>query len=55
VVFQVGTNKLNNSEWAPSFALQSVNSLLRIVNSNLHMSNRDMGEMFLNFGLDWKV
>ncbi len=55
VVFHAGANKLNNSVWAPFFALQSVNSLLRIVDSNLLMSDRDMGEMFLNFGLDWKV
>ncbi len=55
VVFHAGANKLNDSVWAPSFALPSVNSLLRIVDLNLLMSNRDMGKMFLNFGLDQKV
>jgi hypothetical protein len=55
VVFHASANKLNNSVWAPSFALPSVNSLLCIFDSNLLMSNRDMGKMFLNFGLDQKV
>jgi hypothetical protein len=55
VVFHAGANKLNNSIWAPSFALPSLNSLLRIINSNPLMSNRHMGEMFLNFGLDQRV
>jgi hypothetical protein len=55
VVFHAGANKLNDSMWTPSFALPSINSFLRIVDSNLLMSDRDMGEMFLNFGLDRKV
>jgi hypothetical protein len=54
VVFHASANKLNISVWAPSFAfaLPSLNSLLHIIDSNSLMSNRDMGEMFLNFGLD---
>ncbi len=55
VVFLTSANKLNDSVWAPSFALPSINSLLRIVDLNLLTSNKDIGEMFLNFGLDWKV
>jgi hypothetical protein len=55
VVFHAGANKLIDSIWAQSFALPSLNSLLRIVDSNLLMSNKDMGEMFLNFGLDQRV
>jgi hypothetical protein len=46
---------LNNSIWAPSFVLPSLNLLLRIVDSNMLMSDRDMGKMFLNFGLDPRV
>ena len=34
IVFHAGANKLNNSVWAPSFALPTMNSLLRIVDSN---------------------
>jgi hypothetical protein len=55
VVFHAGANKLNDSVWAPSFVLPSLNLLLRIVDSNTLMSDRDMGEMFLNFGLDPRV
>jgi hypothetical protein len=55
VVFHAGTNKLNDSVWAPSFVLPSLNLLLRIVDSNTLKIDRDMGEMFLNFGLDPRV
>lgn len=55
IVFHAGANKLNESVWAPSFVLPSLNSLLRIVDSNSLMSDRDMGEMFLNFMLDPRV
>ncbi len=55
VVFHAGANKLNNSVWAPSFVLPSLNLLLRIMDSNMLMSDRDMGEMFLNIGLDPRV
>jgi hypothetical protein len=55
VVFHAGANKLNNSLWAPSFVLPSHNLLFRIVDSNTLMSDRDMGEMFLNFCLDPRV
>ncbi len=55
VVFHAGANKLNDSVWAPSFVLPSLNSLLRIVDSNTLMNDRDMDEMFLNFGLDPRV
>jgi hypothetical protein len=55
VVLHASANKLNDSVWAPSFALPSLNSLLRIIDSNSLMSDRDMGEMFLNFSLDQRV
>ncbi len=52
IVFHAGANKLNDSIWAPSFSLPTMNSLLRIVDSNSLMEDRDIGEMFLNFQLD---
>ncbi len=51
IVFHAGANKHNNSVWALSFALPSINSLLRIVDSTTLMLDWDMGEMFLNFQL----
>jgi hypothetical protein len=49
MVFHAGANKLNYCIWAPSFSLPSLNSLLRIVNSNSLQEDRVMGERFLNF------
>ena len=55
IVFHTGANNLNDLVWAPSFALPSLNSLLRIIDTSTIMSDRDMGEMFLNFMLDPRV
>ncbi len=52
IVFHARANKLNDSVWAPSFALPTMNSFLRIVDTNSLMEDRDIGEMFLNFQLD---
>jgi hypothetical protein len=51
ILFHAGANKLNDSVWALSFALPSINSLLRIVDLTTLMSDCNMGEMFLNFQL----
>jgi hypothetical protein len=51
IVFHAGANKLNDSVWAPSFCLPTVNSLLRIVDERTLMQDMDVGEMFLNFQL----
>ena len=37
--------------WAPSFGLPKVDSLLRILDHNSVMQDRDIGEIFLNFEL----
>jgi hypothetical protein len=55
IVFHAGANNLNDLVWAPSFALPSINLLLQIINTSTLMSDRDMGEMFLNFMLDPRV
>ncbi len=52
ILFHPGANKLNDSIWAPSFSLPTMNLLLQIVDSNSLMEGRDIGEMFLNFQLD---
>ena len=37
--------------WAPPFGLPKIDSLLRIVDLDTVMQDRDFGEMFLNFEL----
>ena len=51
IVFHAGANKLNDAVFVPSFSLPTVNSLLWLVDNKTLMSDRDMGEMFLNFQL----
>jgi hypothetical protein len=51
IVFHAGANQLNDCVWAPSFSLPTVNSLLRIVNDDSFMEDRDVSKMFLNFQL----
>jgi hypothetical protein len=50
-----GANKMNNSVWAPSFALPLPNSLLRIVDVDSLVEDQDISIFFLNFQLDPKV
>ncbi len=51
VVYHAGANGLNDCVWAPPFHLPTVDALLRIVDHNSVMEDRDVGEMFLNFEL----
>jgi len=51
VVYHAGANGLNDCVWAPPFGLPKVDSLLRIVDLDTVMQDRDIGEMFLNFKL----
>ena len=51
IVYHAGANNLNDSVWAPRFWLPQVSSLLRMVDQNSWMQDRDIGEMFLNFEL----
>jgi hypothetical protein len=55
IVFHAGANKLNDCVWTPSFSLPTLNSLLRLVDEDTLMADRDMGEMFLNFQLHSKT
>ena len=51
IVYHAGANKLNDCVWAPSFWLPTVSSLLRMLDADSLMEDRDIGEMFLNFEL----
>ena len=51
VVYHAGANMLNDCVWAPGFWLPTVSSLLRMLDSDSLMEDRDIGEMFLNFEL----
>ena len=55
IVYDATANKLNDCVWVPSFWLPTVDSLLRVVNENSWMTDRDIGDMFLNFQLDEAV
>jgi len=51
MVYDATRSKLNESLWAPSFGLPTVESLLRGIEEETWMGDLDIGEMFLNFGL----
>ena len=51
VVYDGTSCGFNDTVWAPSFSLYTVNSLLRIVEPGTWMGDMDLGEMFLNFPL----
>lgn len=55
VVYHAGANGLNECVWAPSFWLPNMATMLRMLDTDSLMEDRDMGEMFLNFPLHWKV
>lgn len=55
IVYDATANKLNDAVWAPSFWLPTVDTLVRYVDANTWMMDRDMGDMFLNFPLDKRV
>ncbi len=55
IVYDATANKLNEAVWAPSFWLPTVDTLVRYVDANTWMMDRDIGDMFLNFPLDKRV
>ena len=55
IVYDATANKLNSCVWVPSFWLPTVESLVRVLNENSWMTDRDVGDMFLNFQLDEAV
>ena len=51
MVYDATANKLNDAVCVPSFWLPTVESLVRAVDANSWMMDRDIGDMFLNFQL----
>jgi hypothetical protein len=51
IVYDATASGLNACVWAPSFWLPTVDTLLRALDSNSWMADRDIGDMFLNFEL----
>lgn len=51
IVYDGTASGLNESVWAPSFWLPTIDSLIRALDSDAWMSDRDIGDMFLNFKL----
>eukprot|EP00804_Cyclotella_cryptica_P010959 CCRYP_016684-RA/>CCRYP_016684-RA protein AED:0.10 eAED:0.14 QI:0/0/0/1/0.25/0/5/0/1241 len=51
IVYDATASGLNECVWAPSFWLPTVDLLLRALDADLWMADRDIGEMFLNFEL----
>jgi hypothetical protein len=51
LVYDATANGLNECVWSSSFWLPTINTLVRGLDMNLWMTNRDMGDMFLNFQL----
>ena len=55
VVYDATASGLNECVWAPSFWLPTVDSLVRALNEDSWMADRDIGDMFLNFELHHKA
>ncbi len=51
LVYNAAANCLNECVWVPTFWLPTIDTLLRAVDKDLWMMDRDMGDMFLNFQL----
>jgi hypothetical protein len=51
IVYNATASGLNESVWAPSFWLPTIDSLVRSLDSSSWMADRDIGDMFLNFQL----
>jgi hypothetical protein len=49
MVYDATANKLNDSVWVPSFYLPIIDSLTRAVDGSSWMTDRDVGDMFLNY------
>lgn len=51
IVYDATASGLNECVWAPSFWLPTVDSMLRALDADSWMADRDIGDMFLNFEL----
>lgn len=55
LVYDTTANALNECVWVPSFWLPTIDSVLRAMDSDSWMADRDIGDMFLNFQLHHSV
>ncbi len=55
MVYDATANKLNEAVWVPTFWLPTIDTLVRNVGRDSWMTDRDVGDMFLNFQLHDKV
>ena len=51
LVYDATANGLNECVWSPSFWLPTIDTLVRGLDENSWMTDRDIGDMFLNFQL----
>ena len=51
MVYDATANGLNECVWSPPFWLPTLNTLVRCLDEDSWMTDRDMGDMFLNFQL----
>jgi hypothetical protein len=51
MVYDATASGLNDSLWAPSFGLPTVDATLRSIDFDTYLGDLDLGEMFLNFKL----
>ena len=49
MVYDASVSGLNDSLWAPRFAMPSLNTHLRAIEGNTYMGDCDIGDCFLNF------
>jgi hypothetical protein len=49
MVYDATANRLNDCMWVPTFWLPMINLLVRALDENSWMTDRDVGDMFLNF------
>ena len=55
IVYDGTANHLNSKIWVPSFWLPTVDTLIRALDKNSWLADRDIGDMFLNFQLHHSV
>ena len=55
MVYDATASKLNECVWVPSFWLPTIDLLVRALDGELWMTDRDVGDMFLNYQLHRSV
>jgi hypothetical protein len=55
LVYDATANRLNECVWVPTFWLPTIDTLIRALDRDSWMTDRDVGDMFLNFQLHESV